>query len=154
MSRFTIQSSAVARYCEKWWMPAIADAKAGEDFTLIQICRLVRPPSRRNFVKIPENQPFLRFPILFGIALLMTNNDLTQTKDQIRTFINNSINIDSIGDDENLFETGLINSLFAVQLMTFVERTFGIEIGVDDLDIENFKSISATAAFVTRKSFQ
>ena len=36
--------------------------------------------------------------------------------------------------------------------MTFVERQFGIEIGMDDLEIENFKSISATAAFVARKS--
>jgi acyl carrier protein len=57
-----------------------------------------------------------------------------------------------LGDDGNLFETGIVNSLFAVQLMTFVERQFGIEIGMDDLEIENFKSINATAAFVARKS--
>ena len=70
----------------------------------------------------------------------------------VRNFINGSINIDGLGDDENLFELGIVNSLFAVQLMTFVERKFGIEIGTDDLDIENFKSINATASFVTRKS--
>ena len=82
----------------------------------------------------------------------MNTNDLNQVKEIVRTFINSSINIDTLGDDENLFESGLINSLFAVQLMTFVERKFGIEIGMDDLDIENFKSVSATAAFVARKS--
>jgi methoxymalonate biosynthesis acyl carrier protein len=70
----------------------------------------------------------------------------------IRSFINDSINIEALSDDENLFESGIVNSLFAVQLTTFVESRFGIEVGMDDLDIENFKSINATAAFVARKT--
>jgi len=82
----------------------------------------------------------------------MTANDTNRVKETVRNFINNSINIDGLGDDENLFESGIVNSLFAVQLMTFVERSFGIEIGMEDLDVENFKSVSATAAFVGRKS--
>jgi len=82
----------------------------------------------------------------------MNNNDSKAVREAVRSFINNSVNIDALGDDENLFESGLINSLFAVQLMTFLERTFGIEIGMDDLAIENFKSVGATAAFVARKS--
>ncbi|MES1180721.1 MAG: phosphopantetheine-binding protein [Verrucomicrobiota bacterium] len=82
----------------------------------------------------------------------MSENNPNEVKATVRNFINSSINIDTLGDDENLFESGIVNSLFAVQLMTFVERQFGIEIGMDDLEIENFKSISATAAFVARKS--
>jgi acyl carrier protein len=35
--------------------------------------------------------------------------------------------------------------------MTFLEKTFLIELGMDDLDIENFKSVNATTAFVMRK---
>jgi acyl carrier protein len=35
--------------------------------------------------------------------------------------------------------------------MTFLEKTFVLEIGMDDLDIENFKSVNATTAFVVRK---
>ena len=81
----------------------------------------------------------------------MSTPDPKHVKESVRNFINSSINIDALGDDENLFETGIVNSLFAVQLMTFVERTFGIEIGMDDLDIENFKSVSATATFVAKK---
>ena len=82
----------------------------------------------------------------------MTANDTNHVKETVRKFINNSINIDGLGDDENLFESGIVNSLFAVQLMTFVERSFGIEIGMEDLDVENFKSVSATATFINRKS--
>ena len=55
-------------------------------------------------------------------------------------------------EDDHLFETGIVNSLFAVQLMTFIEKTFAIEIGSDDLDIENFKSIKSTSEFVLKKN--
>jgi len=72
-------------------------------------------------------------------------------KETLREFISSSINIEDVCDDENLFETGIVNSLFAVQLMTFIEKTFGIEVGSDDLDIENFKSLNAMTAFVLRK---
>jgi methoxymalonate biosynthesis acyl carrier protein len=81
----------------------------------------------------------------------MTPSDPNQVQEAIRAFIQASINIDGLGNDENLFESGFVNSLFAVQLMTFIERTFQIEVGTDDLDIGNFKSINATAAFVARK---
>lgn len=70
----------------------------------------------------------------------------------VREFILSSINIMQLDDDDNLFESGIVNSLFAVQLMTFIEKTFAIEVEMDDLDIENFKSLNATTAFVVRKN--
>lgn len=81
----------------------------------------------------------------------MTSTDPNEVKAAIRAFIQASIKLDGLGNDENLFETGIVNSLFAVQLMTFIERTFDIEVSSDDLDIANFKSIDATAAFVAKK---
>ena len=73
-------------------------------------------------------------------------------RETVRDFISSSIAIAQFGDDDNLFERGIVNSLFAVQLMTFVEKTFALDVGVDDLDIENFKSVNATTAFVARKN--
>ena len=73
-------------------------------------------------------------------------------KEAVRRFILSSINVTHLDDDDNLFESGIVNSLFAVQLMTFIEKTFAIEVGMDDLDIENFKSLNAAAAFVVRKN--
>jgi len=73
-------------------------------------------------------------------------------KQAVRQFIFKSIRLPDLGDDDNLFESGIVNSLFAVQLMTFVEKAFGIEVQSDDLDIENFKSLNATTEFVVRKS--
>lgn len=80
------------------------------------------------------------------------NIETTQaTKETIRNFILDSINIPDLNDDDNLFESGIVNSLFAVQLMTFIEKSFDIEVTMDDLSMENFESISATSLFVERK---
>jgi methoxymalonate biosynthesis acyl carrier protein len=84
----------------------------------------------------------------------MKINDLDPSveKQAIRRFILSSVALAKLDDDANLFEAGIVNSLFAVQLLTFVEKTFAIEVGMDDLDIENFKSVNATAAFVQRRT--
>jgi methoxymalonate biosynthesis acyl carrier protein len=73
-------------------------------------------------------------------------------KEVIKRFVLSSIDFTQLEDDDNLFESGIVNSLFAVQLMTFIEKTFSIEVGMDDLDIENFKSLNATTAFVLKKN--
>jgi acyl carrier protein len=75
-----------------------------------------------------------------------------KVKQIISTFITNATNLSDLGEDDHLFETGVLNSLFAIQLMTFIEKAFRIEVGKDDLDIDNFKSIRATTAFVLKKN--
>lgn len=72
-------------------------------------------------------------------------------KQTVRGFLLSSINLPELNDGDNLFELGIVNSLFAVQLMTFIEKTFVLEVEMDDLDIENFKSLNATTAFVMKK---
>jgi methoxymalonate biosynthesis acyl carrier protein len=72
-------------------------------------------------------------------------------KSTIRDFILASVKIKDLSDDDNLFESGIVNSLFAVQLMTYLEKTFGIEVTMDDLSIENFESINSTSSFVLNK---
>jgi methoxymalonate biosynthesis acyl carrier protein len=73
-------------------------------------------------------------------------------KGTLRHFVIRSINLPDLADDDDLFESGLVNSLFAIQLMTFIEKTFGVEVDADDLDIKNFRSIDAAASFVLKKS--
>jgi acyl carrier protein len=80
------------------------------------------------------------------------NTEEHDIKATVKRFISRSSNITKLDDDDNLFESGIVNSLFAVQLMTFIEKTFAIEVEMDDLDIENFKSLNATTAFVMKKT--
>ena len=75
-------------------------------------------------------------------------------KEEIKGFIQRSIQIPQLADDEDLFATGIVNSLFAVQLVTFIERTYGLEVQPEDLEIRNFRSLNAAAAFVEKKTQQ
>ena len=82
----------------------------------------------------------------------MSTEDEKGIRETVKRFILSSISIAKLDDDDNLFEAGIVNSLFAVQLMTFLEQTFAIEVAMDDLDMENFKSLNATTAFVLQKN--
>ncbi len=82
----------------------------------------------------------------------MITNEENAIRGTVRRFVFSSVQITGLTDQDDLFETGIVNSLFAVQLMTFIEKTFQIEVSADDLDIENFKSIEATSRFVMKKA--
>ncbi|GCE29303.1 hypothetical protein KDA_47870 [Dictyobacter alpinus] len=75
----------------------------------------------------------------------------TETKTSIRAFIARYIQNYTLADDENIFALGFINSLFAMQLVLFVEKEFHIEVDNEELDIDNFSTINAIAALVERK---
>jgi acyl carrier protein len=82
----------------------------------------------------------------------MNREEENEIREAVKRFIAHSIVNAKLNDDDNLFESGIVNSLFAVQLMTFIEKSFAIEVETDDLDIENFKSINAATAFVMSKN--
>jgi methoxymalonate biosynthesis acyl carrier protein len=70
----------------------------------------------------------------------------------IRNFLERFIDCSQLTDDQNFFAAGFINSLFAMQIVLFVERQFGIKVANTDLDVQNFSSINAIAGLVARKS--
>jgi acyl carrier protein len=72
----------------------------------------------------------------------------TQTQAFLARFFQNQ----TIQDDEDIFALGFVNSLFAMQLVLFVEREFGIAVENEDLDIDNFRSINAIVRLVERKT--
>ncbi len=75
--------------------------------------------------------------------------DETQTK--IKAFLSRFFKNHDLQPDEDIFSLGFVNSLLAMQLVAFVEKEFGIEVGDADLDLDNFRSIQSIAALVARK---
>lgn len=73
------------------------------------------------------------------------------TKDKIRSFLSQYFKNYNLAEDENIFEKGFINSMFAMQLVMFVEKEFGFKIGPEDLDFDNFKTINAINSLIERK---
>jgi acyl carrier protein len=58
----------------------------------------------------------------------------------------------NVGDDEPLLKNGLIDSLGILEVMTFVEKEFGIVVSDEDLLPENFGSIRSLTNFVHGKA--
>lgn len=54
-------------------------------------------------------------------------------------------------NDEDIFALGFVNSLFAMQLVLFVEQEFRISVGNEDLDIDNFRTVDALTNLIRRK---
>ena len=78
------------------------------------------------------------------------------TNDIIRDFIVNDMLHGSLsaplGDDDQLVEAGIIDSLGVMTLLSFLDEKFSIQVSGDDLVPENFASISAIAALIERQS--
>lgn len=78
--------------------------------------------------------------------------DSQNIRAKIRTFLSQFVRVDGFEDGDDIFARGIVNSLFAMQLVMFVEKEFSITVENDDLDLGNFSSIDAIAAFVARKT--
>ena len=70
---------------------------------------------------------------------------------QLRGFLTRALGAD-IGDHDDYFALGMVNSLFALELVTFVEHRFGFQVEVDDLDLDNFRTLSRLTAFVRART--
>ncbi|MDQ1350656.1 MAG: hypothetical protein QG657_958 [Acidobacteriota bacterium] len=79
------------------------------------------------------------------------NSNAALAQEIIRKYILENISIPSLDDDFDIFEAGIVNSLFAIELMTFLEKSFSIKVTMDDLDMQNFKSVNAASQFVQKK---
>jgi acyl carrier protein len=79
-------------------------------------------------------------------------DETEETKARIREFLGRYINSQQIADDQDMFAAGYVNSLFAVQLVLFVEKDLGTPVRDRDLDFDNFRSIDAIARFVAERA--
>ncbi|MDM8548451.1 acyl carrier protein [Desulfobacterales bacterium HSG2] len=79
----------------------------------------------------------------------MTTNG---TKEKIRSFLSKYIKKKDLKEEDELFTSRLVNSMFAMQLVLFIEKEFSFKVENEDLDLKNFNSINAISAFVERKA--
>jgi acyl carrier protein len=58
----------------------------------------------------------------------------------ILELIRDRLNVDVVDVNEDLIETGVVDSLALVTLITTLEEMFACELPLDDFDLENFRS--------------
>jgi acyl carrier protein len=52
----------------------------------------------------------------------------------------------------DLFETGALDSMAFVELLALLEEEFGVEVSLDDIEIDTFRSIERIAAYVVSRN--
>ena len=70
---------------------------------------------------------------------------------KIRTFLLTYIQNYDLQNDEDIFAGGFVNSLFAMQLVLFLEGEFAIKIERQDLKLDNFRTVNSLTQLVERK---
>ena len=69
---------------------------------------------------------------------------------QILAFISGRYPQVEIIETDNIFQIGFVNSLFAMELVMFIEKTFSVTVPNDELRIENFHSAQSMTELVER----
>ncbi len=76
---------------------------------------------------------------------------MDETHQKIKEFLSRFFKNHDLQPNEDIFALGFVNSLLAMQLVAFVEKEFGVTVGDEDLDLDNFRTIDAIASLVARK---
>jgi len=76
---------------------------------------------------------------------------MDELKLDIKVFLERFTLGNDLREDDDIFALGLVNSMFALQLVLFVEQRFGLVIENEDLEIDNFRSVKSIAQLVARK---
>ena len=61
-------------------------------------------------------------------------------------------NLSGLNENQSLLETGIIDSLGMLKLVSFIETKFRIQIGDEELIPENFENLSSLAEMVSKKN--
>jgi acyl carrier protein len=79
---------------------------------------------------------------------------MDRLKHELRAFLNENFifaNDASLHDDSSFLDMGIIDSTGMLELVAFLERTYGIVLDDADLVPENLDSINSVSQFVLRK---
>jgi acyl carrier protein len=73
-------------------------------------------------------------------------------ENEIRNFLKKYIPENKFSDETNIFAEGFVNSLFAMDLIVFIEKNYHFKISNEDLKIDNFKSVLAISQLIQSKT--
>jgi acyl carrier protein len=69
-------------------------------------------------------------------------------EERVGGILRDSLSIEVPAADTDLIDGGLLDSLALVSLIAEIEADFGIELPLDDFDVERFRSVRRIAEFV------
>jgi acyl carrier protein len=77
------------------------------------------------------------------------------TKAILKNYIEDQLmkgSMSGVDDNENLLVSGIIDSLGVLQLISFIEERFNIEVPDEDVTIDNFQSVQSISDYLANGS--
>ena len=74
-----------------------------------------------------------------------------RVQERLITLFRDKLNVDIPNPTTDLFDTGLLDSVMFVELLLLLEQQFGVTVSLDDLEIDNFRSVARIADFVASR---
>ena len=74
---------------------------------------------------------------------------MTDVEGRLLRFVGDALGAE-VSAEANIFEAGA-TSLFSIELVMFIEKTFAVELEDTDLELENFASVAAMTRLAERK---
>jgi D-alanine--poly(phosphoribitol) ligase subunit 2 len=71
---------------------------------------------------------------------------------RLKAFFSEKLSVEVSSVDADLTKTGILDSLALVELLAYIEKEFGAEIPLDNVEIEDFHSIARIAEYVDAHS--
>jgi len=71
--------------------------------------------------------------------------------EQIAKLFTERLNTEVPTVDTDLFETGILDSLRFVELLAALEESFGVRVSVEELEIDDFRTLARIGQFVEAK---
>lgn len=75
-------------------------------------------------------------------------NEIDQLAGQVWEVFEGELGLRPPNADTDLFASGIMDSLSFVNLLVCIERRFGVTVRLENLELENFQSISRIARFI------
>lgn len=74
--------------------------------------------------------------------------DVAGLEQQIADIVRDVLQIDVASPGDDLMATGMFDSLAVVSLIAEIETTLGIELPLDEFEVDSFRTVERIAAFV------
>jgi len=71
-------------------------------------------------------------------------------KQFVMTEVNPERNLEQLGDEEPLVDSGIVDSLGVLKIMAFLDEEFGIDLSAEQIKLENFNSVTSICSLLDK----
>jgi acyl carrier protein len=76
---------------------------------------------------------------------------MTHTQQQVTELLATHLHLEVRDAETDLLRSGLLDSLGLVELLAMLEQQFGVQISLEELELDHFRTVGSITAFITSR---